>query len=202
MKNNIIDIKRVETTTTEPVTLTEVKEHLLVTFSDDDTLLTSMITQARTKIEDWCNVSIIAKTVTMIADLYNEWELPYGPVIGIQGVQTRTTTQGSGLPTYETLTSGWGVDGVDFLTFDPFFSNTEWNMPADVWLQGGDLNYRYKLIYTVGYNPVPVDLKLAILNEIAFRYENRGEGSTVLSAPGICQAAAVLAQAYKRISWL
>lgn len=40
MKNNYIDIKRSESSPTEPVTLTQLKAQLYITFTDDDTLLT------------------------------------------------------------------------------------------------------------------------------------------------------------------
>lgn len=87
MKNNYIDIKRSESSPTEPVTLTQLKAQLYITFTDDDTLLTSLITQARKAIENYCNISIVTQLVILTADLYDEWELPYGPVTGITSVK-------------------------------------------------------------------------------------------------------------------
>lgn len=192
-RNRIIDIKRTESSPTEPLTLTEVKAHLLISFTDDDTLLTSLITQARKAIENYCKVSIVAQTVTMTADLFQEWELPYGPVTGIQGVATRSGTEGSGPASYETVTDGWGTDGEEFLSFDPTGATS-----SQIFSCATNTPNRFKIIYTTGYNPVPDDLALAVLNEIAYRYENRGNQdlSTAYSP-----AAKAIAQPYQRMLW-
>lgn len=200
-QNRIIDCKRTESSPTEPVTLTEVKAHLLISFSDDDTLLTALITQARKAIENYCAVSIVAQTVTLTADLFKEWELPYGPVTGIQGVATRTGSEGSGPGTYETQTSGWGQDGSEFLTFipapaggfnpgAPFTGHFQWGPDASA----ASVGNRYRITYTTGYNPVPSDLALAVLHQIAFMYENRGNQN-------ISETAQAFAFPYKRTLW-
>ena len=44
MRNNIIDIKRSESSPTEPCTLAEAKAQAIVTYSDDDALITALIT--------------------------------------------------------------------------------------------------------------------------------------------------------------
>lgn len=196
MKNNYIDIARSESSPTEPVTLTEAKAQCIVTYSDDDTLLTNLITICRRAVENYCNISIAAKTITLVADLFNEWELPYGPVTGIQSVQTRTSTQGSGLPTYTTLTSGWGLDGTEFLTFIPASGiDAIGNYPIAT--NFGVAPYRYKIQYTAGWPDSPDDLRQAILTEIAYRYENRGD----LAAPGVCESTRILADPYVRQLW-
>ena len=206
MQNNIIDIKRTESSPTEPCTLAEAKLQAVVTYSDDDTLITALITKARKMIENYCNVSIVAQTVTMIADLYNEWELPYGPVTGIAGVQTRTGTEGSGPGTYATATSGWSTDGIQFVSFfpggaggfnagDPFRGYFQWGQyPSPYGQAPGN---RYKITYTTGYSPVPDDLKQAVLVQIVWLYEHRGEEKD----EKICEAAQVYAGPYLRKLW-
>lgn len=204
--NRIIDIRRTESNPSEPLTLTQVKAHLIITSTDDDTMLTELITQCRKSVEDYCAISIVVKTITLIADLCKEWELPYGPVTGIQGVLTRTGNEGSGPGTYETQTSGWTTDGDEFLSFSPaagggfnpgspFTGHFQWGPYASPY--GFGIN-RYKIIYTAGYTTVPEPLKLAILNEIAFRYEHRGEGDEF---NGICLAAQRIAEPFKRMLW-
>lgn len=204
--NRIIDIKKVESAPTEPVTLTQVKAHLIITHSDDDTMLTALITQCRKAIEEYCAISIVVQTITLIADLCKEWELPYGPVTGIQGVSTRSGNEGSGPGTYETQTSGWTTDGSEFLSFSPaaaggfnpgapFRGFFQWGPYASPHALGYN---RYKIIYTAGYTAVPEPLRLAILNEIAFRYERRGEGGEF---DGICINARMIAGPYKRELW-
>ncbi len=196
MKNNYIDIKRVELNPLEPVSLDEAKKQCIIDFTDDDSFIDGLITIARKAVENYCNISIAAKTITLVADLFNEWELPYGPVTGIQSVQTRTSTQGSGLPTYTTLTSGWGLDGTEFLTFIPASGiDAIGNYPIAT--NFGVSPYRYKIQYTAGWPDCPEDLRQAILVELAYRYENRGD----LANPGICEAARVLADPYIRLLW-
>lgn len=208
--NRLIDIKQTESSPTEPLTLAQVKSQLIITSTDDDTLLTDLITQARRVVEEFCAISIVPKTIIMIADLGKEWELPYGPVTGIQGVETRIGNEGSGPGTYQTETSGWTTDGSDFLSFrpsgvggfnpgSPFTGHFQWGPYASPWACAMN---RYRITYATGYNPVPDALKLAILNEIAYRYENRGEQQELkLGIGGICEAARILALPYQRKLW-
>lgn len=204
MKNNYVDIRRLESSPVEPVTLSQAKAQCIVTYSDDDNLIDGLITICRKAIENFCNVSIAAKTITLVADLFYEWELPYGPVTGLQSVQTRTSTQGSGLPTYQTLTSGWGVDGTEFLTFIPGTgADAIGNYPIAT--NFGVFPYRYKIQYTAGWPDCPDDLRQAILTEIAYRYEHRGDEEIInrldAAGTGVCDAARVLAQPYRRELW-
>lgn len=196
-QNRIIDIKRVESSPTEPVTPTEAKKHLLVDFSDDDTYITALITQARMMIEEYCAISIVSKTITLIADLYMEREIPYGPVIAIISVQTRAGTQGSGPATYESATTDWQTDGEEFMTFNPnaFGCSYSPTVPFTGRLDPAP-DYRWKIVYTAGYTTVPDGLKLAVLNQIAFLYENRGNENK-----GICESAQAYAFPYKRMLW-
>jgi hypothetical protein len=178
--NNYIDIKRVDTGA-EVVTLAEVKEHLGLTDSDNDSKLTALIAQCRKAVENYCSISITQKTVTMTADLSIEWELPYGPVTGITAVKVRATAEGSGIASYETLEEGWESDGEEFASF----------------LGGPET--RYRITYTTGYSSVPEDLKLGVLNEIYYRYEHRGNE---IDTHGLSQETINLVQPYKRMPWM
>lgn len=196
--NRIIDIKRTESSPVESCTLVEAKAQAIVTYSDDDSLFTALITKARKMIENYCNISIAVQNVTLTADLYNEWELPYGPVTGITSVKTRTGTEGSGPATYNTATTGWNTDGTEFLSFTPQGAgNFDVNRPFTGNIPGPDPANRYRIIYTTGYNPVPDDLKQAVLIQIAWLYEHRGEESV-----DVCAAARILADPYKRMLWI
>lgn len=209
MKNNIIDVKRVESNPTEPVTLAQAKAQLIVTYSDDDTLITSLITQCRRVIENYCNVSMVPKVITLTADLFNEWELPYGPVTAVTSVQTRQGTQGSGPATYQAATGLWQTEGEEFLSFIPADCGQDWNTPiANAnWRYPYGRNWnenRYRIVYNAGPY-APDDLVLAILAEIAFRYQNRGDGveirPTVSAEQGACPDARRLAEPYIRQQW-
>jgi len=204
MKNNIIDVKRTESSPTEPCTLAEAKLQCIVTYSDDDALITDYITMARKVIENYCNISIVTQSVTLTADLYNEWELPYGPVTGITGVSTRSPNEGSGPMTYTTQASGWGQDGVDFLTFIPAYAG---DFNINIAYTGVNTAYpwknRYRITYTTGYGTVPDDLKQAVLFQVAWMYENRGDdpANKYNWYPGVCEPALKFADPYKRQLW-
>lgn len=175
--NYIIDCKRTELGSAEPVTLTEAKTQLRVTFTDDDTEITNIIKRARRHIEDYCNISIVNYSIVLIANFDSCWSLPYGPVLSISGVSTPTGTQGSGPVNYETATTNWNIDG-------------------DVFGPAGC--YRYRVTYLTGMAVVPDSLKAAILCQITYLYENRGKGE---NTTGLCPEAITLANPY-RVLWI
>lgn len=210
MQNNIIDIKRVELNATEPVSLGEAKAQCIVTFTDDDDYIDGLITMARKAIENYCNISIVAQTVTLVADLYNEWELPYGPVTGLTSVQRRSGTEGSGPASYTSATSGWNTEGDQFMSFIPgggggfdptvpFRGYFSWGPFASPY--GVSPDYRYRIVYNTGPY-FPEDLRQAILLQLAWLYENRGNEVDLRWAPGICEAAQRFADPHKRQLWL
>jgi uncharacterized phiE125 gp8 family phage protein len=171
----IIDIKQTESSPTEPVTLSQVKSHCKVDGSDDDTLLTSLITQVRRRVENYCAISIVTKTNILTAQICGEDYLPYGPIAAITEVLHRTGTETDGTPEYDTLTDD------DYSTYGEnykLFTSTQTGV--------------HKITYTTGYTTVPDDLKLAILNEVAYRYTFRGDQG------GFCEAAKSLLMPYKR----
>lgn len=161
---------------------TDVKPHLIIDadFTDDDTLLATLVGQCRKAIENYCSISLVDKTVTLLADAYCEFELPYGPVNAVTEVKWQNNFGAYEAPAYDTLT-----------TSDYSLSEGEYKR---LWVSKWG---RIKVTYTVAAPAEMNDLKLAVLNEIAYRYEHRGEEQN-----GICEAARVLAQPYVRMQWL
>lgn len=170
--NSILDIKLSTAVAAELVTLTEVKDHLKIDTSDDDTRLGALITECRKRIENYTGRAIGEQERIVIADLYEEFEVPYSPVTELEAEFK------SDISTYDAMTADddYELEGADVSRFRPFTSG------------------RWKLTYTCGYDEdtLPEDLRLAILNEIAYRWENRGDQGN------ICDAARVLALPYKR----
>lgn len=179
MLNTLKDIKnRQAESITEPVTLAEVKAWLIIDTvnTDDDALLTRLITQARQAIENKTKLSIVERTVIVTVDLVREFKLPHGPVRAIDTVVFRKGTNDDGTPDNETLTiEDYTTDGEDFKV-----------------IRSGRCG-RHKITYTTGYgvdedidydNPIPEDLKTGILQEIAYRYEHRGDETNTMSAAG------------------
>lgn len=178
MLNTIKDVKnRKAESITEPVTLPEVKAWLIIDTvnTDDDALLTLLISEVRAAIESKTKLSLVERTIVVTADLVREFKLPYGPIRNIDEVLFRKGTV-SGSPDYETLTTeDYTTDGEDFKVLCSHRCG------------------RHKITCTTGYgvdeeidydNPTPEDLKKGILMEIAYRYEHRGDETNSVSAAG------------------
>lgn len=171
----------------EPVSLAEAKTHLLIesSFTDDDAYILALITQCRGAIEDFCDISIQNKLATLTLTLLTNakpnrrdpdqgfWQpvgsigngdwinLPRGPVKAVMSVtgfnlSTMTVMQ---------LNSDYYLQGLQQKQI--MFAN---NGLASVLIV-----YQVGWLNTYGQAIIPPNLKLAILNEIAFRYENRGD---------------------------
>lgn len=166
----------------ELVTLLEVKAHLFIEAdnTDYDTYLNALIPQCRVAIEKFTGISLVEKSVTaVIKNELGGQELPYGPVDEVTAFvdQDGETVE----------TANYDLDGVLFKTLRTT----------------GDY---YKITYTAGTNELiesgtPDYLtacKLAVLHEIAYRFEHRGDGLI----KGICESARVLAQPFRRVPWL
>lgn len=167
------------------VTRVEAKTHCKIDGTDDDTYIDSLIEQVINHFEHIAGTSIIAKSIVLTADVCGEDFLPYSPVTAITEVKYRTGTATDGTAEYDTLTGDdYQTDGIGDLLFKSNYG------------QG-----RYLITYTAGYSTLPASLKLAILNEIAFRYQNRGDQSRqyIAENPGICEASRVLLMPYKRV---
>ena len=54
--------------------------------------------------------------------------------------------------------------------------------------------------YTTGFDDVPSDLKIAILDQVNYSYENRGVDSFHYDYKGICEKAMRACQRHSRVS--
>lgn len=185
-------------TVTEPVTLQEAKDHLYITGTQDDTILTGLITACRQAIEKFCHISIVQKviTVTITRDntpklmfasnfvsnvqAWNEFELPEGPHPDILSVTGFNFNQSTSL----VLNTDYFIKGTLFKTLKIINAYEE-----------------LLIVYSAGYTTVPENLKLAIKNEISFRFELRGESTNRYAQQnvGLSESANYLAQPYRRI---
>lgn len=183
--NEIVSINISQDDVTEPVTRSEVKAHLRIDSTDDDLYLDSLITYARQIIENYTYTSLVEKEITLTIAFKNRisgynsyfvepfyfWtELPYGPVQSIDDVLDKQE---------------------QVITEDRYYTRGNGFMQ---W--SGNFTEPITITYTAGYETLPPQLKLALLSEIAFRYENRGE------AEAISKVARTLAHPYKRYAWL
>lgn len=118
--NTLHEVKIDTDLAAEPVTLTELKNHMRVDNDADDDLITNLSIAARKNLEEWGNLSFGVKTITAIWTEYGQKvTLPYGAHDSITSV-TRIDYQN----TETVLTAGqdYYVKGGDFkeLWFNEF----------------------------------------------------------------------------------
>jgi hypothetical protein len=116
-----------------------------------------LILKAIRHVENYCNISIIYQRIQLTACFVTDWQLPYGPVIGIESVHGSSNDPGSGPLLFNETVDNWRLDGG---------------------LYGYGTAYRQRIVYTAG-NFLPYDLKQVVLEVISFLYENRGADTSV-----------------------
>jgi len=170
MYNLILDSTNVEVAYVNgPVTVTEAKAFCRAenTTAAQDTLFALWIRAARKKIEDYTGLSLIPRNiVAILSNPQGNIELPFGPVTSTPTfVDTKNVTQA--------ITTR----GLYFKYIPEPFSYS-------------------KVTYTAGYadGEVPDELKQAILMQVCFWWENRGDQPSNAYAPGVI----ALCQKYKR----
>lgn len=72
-----------------PLTLQQVKDWLRIEYDTDDTLLTNLIDETASLLEEYLNVSLVTTTITVLATARTELTLPYGPVISVTSVKDK-----------------------------------------------------------------------------------------------------------------
>ena len=169
--NLLIDTEIVQDYTTEPVSVAEAKTYMKIAFSDDDTLIGSLIKNARIWHENYTGRNYgkreLHLTIEMTAgELY---ELP-GPVQSILMVAVNGCA-----------TSDFKVYGANGAQISVYNSGI-----YEIWL-------------TTGYSAVPEDIKNDILSITAYTYQNRGidlsnEGANLVDFPMMA------AQYYRRVA--
>lgn len=163
----------------ELITTAEAKAHLQISFTDDDTLIGSLISAVRSDVERFCGISIGSQTRVWTYDFDGcEWPVPYGPVITITSI-VRKQSAGDYSETL-TVDDDYDLDGQQNKTIKVF---------------GGG---RCNVTYTCGYTSLPESLKLGMLEEIAYRYENRGDKEV---KNGFSDVAMGLIMKYKDFNW-
>src|ERR1044072_3202563 len=135
---------------TEPITLQEAKNWLKIEVSDDDSLIEALIIAARQACEGYTALSFVEREVTAI--LKNELgniRLPYGPVNEIISMHDAYDE--------EIIEDNYTVRGdtVKYIL-----------SPLSCWL---------KVTYNAGYSVLPKQFKTAVLMQIAWLYQHRGD---------------------------
>ena len=144
----------------EPVTIAEVKAYCKIdTGTIDDDILTELIITARQQAEDFTNISIVARSVTVVVkNLNGGIYLPYCPFLSLTSIKDQ---YGNDIDPANYILSG---------TMFPQLIKPCWD--------------RMTLVYEAGYGIPPSKIKTAILQQVFYLYENRGE-SAVISRSGV-----------------
>lgn len=195
-----VDWKTTIEPTIEPVTLDDLRStsagsYLRVDFTDDDLMLSLLIKQCRAKAEAIASKALAPQTIQAMwtmpmlnagslsaaqlaydSDFYqfneslgsNPWspapfvlKIPQPPLIAVSLFQYRTTA----FDAWQTWPAT--VGGASNYTVETLPT------PGVVYLQYPPPAYQYRLTYTCGYATIPPDLKLALMQLIAWKYENR-----------------------------
>lgn len=139
-------------TGTEPVTATEVKNYLKVDFSNDDTLISDLITGIREQIELFTGLSLVVKTIEYFdEEIDEEIKLPYPEHDAITEVKINNEVSTAYIKT--------GL--------------TQFIIKPTVISVNDDNDYGIKITYTTK-GTCPKGIKVEILKAIDEKYRNRG----------------------------
>lgn len=196
----------------EPITLSEAKTHLRITTSDDDTYITNLITSSRQAIENYCEISMVTQTLEMLFNdfgktcsnwkngiqdyprLNSEYNSIYIPKPPLQSV--------SSIKVFADDDTSITVDSDIYhvFTYGPVITPTKGRIAlkhGQTWPYVGRSVEGVRIKFIAGYggaSDVPEQLKQCIKEELAYRYENRGEcNDSLINSPAL----QVLAKQYK-----
>jgi uncharacterized phiE125 gp8 family phage protein len=158
---------------TEPVTLAEAKAYCRVSTSTEDTLFSTLITQAREAIEMATGLNLVPKAMVIyFNNIGGNFEMPFGPVT-------------ASFKLYDMEQDALEITGTDYQLIGDKFPKLVYPKYANL-----------KATYTSGYTTVPTDLKVAILDQVSYDYENRGLDADT----GICNKSWKACQRWTRVS--
>lgn len=152
---------------TEPVTLAEAKAHCYVDTTDDDTLITTMITTARMYVENYTRRSLISQTLVARYDCFPSYfELEKPPLISVTSIgYTDTAGNGQTVSSADYDVDIYSTPGRVTEAYGATWPSTQSSVTNTV-----------TVTYVAGYADaasVPETIKHAILMMIGNWYENR-----------------------------
>ena len=153
--NAILDVQFSNEATTEPLTANEVKNWLRLSSDTDLALAELTAKSARQILERFTNISFITRKVkATICNLQGSILLPYCPYVSNLVVKDKD-----------------GNTITDVVTFGSEFVNIE--------------SPKYEILiveYNAGYATLPNVFKDAIKQQLAYMWENRGDGDVKISS--------------------
>lgn len=184
----------------EPVSVSDLKEHLRMWEEDKDRYLANLITEARTEFEDLTNIALISQTRKVALDSWTGQPAPWW-----DGVREMAVTELQGGHNRHIDMPVFPIISVDTMTVYDTDSNTTSVTIADVfdvdllskpgrltlkfgatWPIATRANNAIEITYTVGYGTdvedVPASLRRAVKQMAGYLYTNRGSGCSAAEA--------------------
>jgi hypothetical protein len=157
--NLLLDTEVLQDYTTEPVSVATAKAYMKINFTDDDSLIESLIKNARIWLENYTGKAYGTRSIKLTIEMTaGEWyELP-GPVQSVDGVES---------------VNGYGSCNFTLLVG----SQLQMHVTGI-----------YSIFLTYGFTTIPEDAKNDILSITAYTYQNRGidlsnEGANLVDFP-------------------
>lgn len=145
-------LKTILETSTEPISLSTAKAYLKVDFSDEDSLITSLISQVRERVEQFTGLSLIASQIEVnVPYVPDELRLPY--------------------PNHDTITEV-KINGQVSTAYTKTGLSRFILIPDSVFMSDLGEKGMYVKYKTTGY--CPEGLKQAMLKALDEGYRNRG----------------------------
>ena len=149
------------------ITVADLKAHMRVTHTAEDTLISALRSAAVSWIEEHCNIKLGSYTARgYLPGFYNAY-IPIGPVTAISEVKYQTTADKDYTSNLSTLAAdNWYTDTI--------------SQPARIAFRDYPQTYEYALTpvvvtFTAGYSDMPAPVLQAIRLLVADMYENRQE---------------------------
>lgn len=163
------------TPVTEVITVAEAKQYCRVTNNVEDDLFADLIAQSREAVEKAANISIIPKTgIVWFNNEGGNFELPFGPI-------DRET-----IKVYDDNQNGIELTSPTLKIIGDQYPKVAFPLYANL-----------RAEYEMGYTTCPTELKIAMLDQINYGYENRGMD---VDDMGICEKTWRVVQRWTRTS--
>ena len=176
--------------TTQIVSTSDLKEHLRITFNNDDSYIAALESAAVKTVENYCNIFLLETQLTQYGFSFSDVQILFkSPITG--GSATRTL--------YVYSNGGWvSQTGIEFITDSKpprlYKNNTTLSTPDT------DITQKYKVVYKVGYDSIS-DISQPLIQAIkiivADMYENRQSVIIGKAASEVPKTAEYLMQQYK-----